>query len=612
MRVLPLAFAAAALAVAAVPAPAGAAVDAGSRVLLPVWASFDGDTPIGGARVFVEADGRPVPQSGGRTDRTEANGIALLEFDSLPRSFTVVVQGGRSEGRPVRGSLTADVRGYDAGDADIVYVNPVTTLIAAKDDRGYGPQAAARLVRRSLGLPAWLDTGADLQATDRWFGGDAFQDAAAKGIAPLVGRLTRRAAPRRVFRDPRARRAIAFAPVLAYLKDPALSLLKDFAIGKGQEITAKILSGLGLASEDLFDSGDIKEIRKRFDAVDRRLVELKELQQKALEGIQQNLYTSKVLPTIQPIADVKTAINKIDFLAETAQTNPKDAANAALTKRWLAFIRSKLDDGNVLKVLDIALGGRDAPPPRSSNILTEASRLTALRTRFFTDADSAAIRDVYDYYALVQAEAAFALAFSWYADSATYSQQTIDKELNAVVADVTDQEKRWVKPSVPASLVVDRETGLTWTRSPRVIDGKAFYLDYRTSSSLKVGSEGGFRLPTLAEWSRLVTRDGKPVDRNLPAWLAKNARIAGLQRDQWASDSAWGDPFGIFRDKYLQVSFFDLEDGKRFDYCQWGELAKCYKWYGETLTTRQLRWIERFREQAELVRPVKAGDYWWE
>ena len=60
------------------------------------------------------------------------------------------------------------------------------------------------------------------------------------------------------------------------------------------------------------------------------------------------------------------------------------------------------------------------------------------------------------------------------------------------------------------------------------------------------------------------------------------------------------------------MSFFDLEDGKRFDYCQWGELAKCYKWYGETLTTRQLRWIERFREQAELVRPVKAGDYWWE
>ena len=51
---------------------------------------------------------------------------------------------------------------------------------------------------------------------------------------------------------------------------------------------------------------------------------------------------------------------------------------------------------------------------------------TTFGTRFFTDADSAAIRDVYDYYALVQAEAAFALAFSWYAEPATYSQQTID------------------------------------------------------------------------------------------------------------------------------------------------------------------------------------------
>ena len=46
-----------------------------------------------------------------------------------------------------------------------------------------------------------------------------------------------------------------------------------------------------------------------------------------------------------------------------------------------------------------------------------------------------------------------------------------------------------------------------------------------------------------------------------------------------------------------QGEFWAIRDGKRFDYCQWGELAKCYKWYGETLTTRQLRWIERFREQ---------------
>lgn len=612
MRAFSIALAAAALAgVGAAPAAAETAVDTGSPVLVPVWATFDGDTPISGARVTVKAGGQTVSQSGGRTDRTEPSGIALLEFDRLPRSFTVVVTGGRSEGRPVRGSLEADVRSFDQGDADIVFVNPVTTLIAAKDDRGYGPKAAARLVRRSLGLPGWIDNGADLRATDRWFGGDAFQDAAARGIAPLVSRLTRRGAPRRTFRDPRARSAIAFAPVLAYLKDPALSLLKDFAIGKGKEVTAQILSGLGLASEDVFDGGDIKEIRKRFDAVDRRLVELKELQQKALEGIQQNLYASKVLPTIQPIADIKTAVNKIDFLAEKAVDDPKDAANAALAKRWLAFIKSKLDDGNVLKVLDIALGGRDAPPPRSSNILTEASRLTALRTRFFTDADSAAIRDVYDYYALAQAEAAFALAFSWYADPATYSDQTILKELNAVEKDVKEQEQRWVKPTVPQSLVVDRDTGLIWTRTPRVIDGKTFYEEYRRSSALTVGAEGGFRVPSFAEWTRLVTRDGKVVSKDLPSWLASNARITGLARDQWASGSVWPDPFGIFREKYLQLSFFDLQDGKQFDYCVFGELSKCFKWFGEKLTTKQLRWLTRFREQVLLVRPVKAGEFWW-
>src|SRR5215211_7946784 len=139
--------------VAGAPAPANADADAGSggrahsggtpasagerrgRVIVPVWALLDGDTPVSGARVRVYAGGlhavgrrRPLRQRhGARTERTYKSGVALLEFARLPRNFTVVVSGGSSEGRRLRGFLSARVRGYRAG--RVVHVNPVTTLV---------------------------------------------------------------------------------------------------------------------------------------------------------------------------------------------------------------------------------------------------------------------------------------------------------------------------------------------------------------------------------------------------------------------------------------------------------------------------------------------------
>jgi hypothetical protein len=111
--------------VAAAPAPAHTDAEAGpdgrvsaaatpaaggglrGRVIVPVWALLDGDTPLSGARVRVYAGGlravghrRPLRQlSGARAERTHKSGVALLEFARLPRSFTVVISGGRSEGR---------------------------------------------------------------------------------------------------------------------------------------------------------------------------------------------------------------------------------------------------------------------------------------------------------------------------------------------------------------------------------------------------------------------------------------------------------------------------------------------------------------------------------
>jgi hypothetical protein len=387
----------------------------------------------------VLVDGKAVGQTAGQPELTQAGGTAVLELASPPRNFTVVVTGGTSEGVPVRGALRADVRGY-AGGARTVYVNPVTTVIAAKVRRGYGPVAARRLVKCQLGLPARLDTGADLRGSDRWFGGDAFQNAAARGVAP-VGGLTRRGAAARRFRDPRAKSAIALAPILAYLKEPALNLLKDVAVKKGKQLVARVLAKTGLVSEDVFDSDDIKEIRARFDAVDQKLVELKGLVEGLSVALNGTAFSQLVATTNDTLANISQATESLAFLAKM---DPNDTTKAALARQRLKFIEDNLQAAP--RKLDVALGGGSSP--LADNILIAASRFVASRTRFFGAEESAKIEAVYDYYALAQARAALALTFYWEANPGTFSDTTIEAEQTKILRAVETQKKNFVKPAV--------------------------------------------------------------------------------------------------------------------------------------------------------------------
>ena len=142
-------------------------------MILPVWALLDGDTPVAGARVQVYArEGRAFERLHplrGDLKLTADSGLALLEFDSLPPSFLVVVRGGRAEGRALRGSLSARVRDYDE---TVVQVTPVTSLVE-RWERGEPSVDRTAEVHAALGIPDWADEF-DLHATDEWFDGDAF------------------------------------------------------------------------------------------------------------------------------------------------------------------------------------------------------------------------------------------------------------------------------------------------------------------------------------------------------------------------------------------------------------------------------------------------------
>ena len=167
-------------------------------MILPVWAQLDGDTSVAGAGVRVYAmrqRGKGKPGRGRRlrplhkaVPRTNDSGTALLEFARLPRTFTVVVSGGQANGRTLRGSLTARVRGYRS--AIVVYLTPVTSLIERwqHDEPGTNAARARATVYRALGIPRWADEF-DLEATDRWFDGDTFLERERRNFARAVPRL---------------------------------------------------------------------------------------------------------------------------------------------------------------------------------------------------------------------------------------------------------------------------------------------------------------------------------------------------------------------------------------------------------------------------------------
>ncbi len=201
------------LVAAAFAAPAGAATGepgAASRAgeeSLRLWAYFDGDTPVTGARVRAYSGGRELRERRGPGPVTTlSEGTGFLQFRELPRDFTIEVTGGRAGGRPVRGSLTAEVRGVR--DGDLVDVNPITTLADAWEDseEGRSQRRARNVVERTLGIRRIFDDY-DLYASDRWFDGDRFlrwtleQGSVGAGARALVDHIDEPGFDRRVFRD---------------------------------------------------------------------------------------------------------------------------------------------------------------------------------------------------------------------------------------------------------------------------------------------------------------------------------------------------------------------------------------------------------------------------
>jgi hypothetical protein len=422
------------LALAALAAPAGASdvdptrVSGTAKRSLHVWAYFDGDTPISGARVRVYAGGHQLREldAGPGPARTFPGGMALLRFSSLPDRIRLVVSGGRAGGRPVHGSLKANVRGV--GNGEVVHVNPVTTvadaLARAGEKRSHGQ--ARDVIERTLGIRQILDDH-DLYATDQWFDGDRFHRWTLRlgSVGAAVRELSRQIGQpgfdRRTFDpadggDPGARAgggATAATHINGLLDAlagaAALTGPQGFAVGALMVFVKEVINnGLGGSGQD--------DVSAKLQELSAQITQLQ-------NQIDKKFFELQIRDTEKMVTDIEETqakfVTALKWSTAAANQNlpasEREAARNALPNSMTNFMRAarNLVDQNVGAQLHKALTaqqGGTAQNPATAPALIPTIRREIGKEPFFTNESSRRLQQFFRYYEWAQTELATILS----------------------------------------------------------------------------------------------------------------------------------------------------------------------------------------------------------
>jgi hypothetical protein len=496
-------------------------------VILPVWAQLDGDTPVAGAGVRVYAmrqRGKGKPGRGrllrplhNAVPRTSDSGTALLEFAGLSRTFTVVVSGGQANGRTLRGSLTARVRGYRS--ATVVYVTPVTSLIERwqHDEPGVNRARARATVYRALGIPRWADD-LDLQATDRWFDGDTFLEGERRNLSrsiPQVLSEIRRGESVRFRPPPEETRpeGIGSPPpppppwwknyaqdARQFIKDGfaelGTSLLASGLEAGGKWLLGNLLDQWGLkeVKDFLLPKGDTEIIIDILNSMNARITDV----QRTVEGIKQGqaeLQYGNRVAELKPVLDSIDTINSnFKYLATLTKEDPTRVNYA---KQVVSKIQD-LDRMNPIVKMHRVLYYTD--PLNPNDLLKAASQVVATR-RFFGAESSAKVQSVYDFYALYEFQLGVILTNYWRTLPDTYSTATIQHYIDEIQTNVDTQARERLKPPVPADKFIDTRTMTMWDRKPSWVSGAGYRPD-EVCRCIRAGNICDLRDPNWADRAR--------------------------------------------------------------------------------------------------------------
>jgi hypothetical protein len=654
-----------------------------------VDANADGDTPIAGGLIHVDRCARPTSRrgvvagaslrqsNGARAERTNSAGVALLKFDRLPSCFIVSVSGGRANGRTVRGSLRTEARNQ-SDQIMSVLVTPVSTLTYAlrRAQPGMSTTRATRVVQRLLGIPSHFDD-IDLAADDTPFDGDRFMAAAFR--AGGTGRL-HRALLRTAQRDRRhtfhANKAgVAVAPlgddplglgewwketdvtklVKDGLKDFGLSLVSEGIQVGGKWVLGRLLDYWGLkdVKEFLLPKPDTEKIIEMIQELTKRVNNLQQTADTILKEVLAGQYDAATAPTVPIIDAIDTNQQEIVNLLKLKQDDP---GRVGATKRILASIASLEVQRNRLNLL------LTNPIPGVSNILVAASKKAATQDRWFRQAESQSVRDVYKYYAIYQLRLANLLVEYWNTRSCTntpvpqdcLSPTTIQLDLDKFETNI-EQQKTQLKPPLPAGTFIDRRTMRMWPQASWPLNGldalnwTAAWLPetctiaaFRTSCSgsrhspYPLPKRTNLPLPALGPWSdwKFPSEDdykglidGWEGESPL-AWLNKHTgfRTTTMSRENdrkrlsghmWLGDSFRPGYYGlyVYRANLSEPDKPGPHVWYQRAYMPVGREPTCSK--GPVVTTCTETQVDfsdirnNYTAQMLLWRPVQPGDYWW-
>ena len=451
-----------------------------TAVLLPVWADFDGSTPVSGGRVRVYAGG---PRKHAKTSLvplnrrravTNVHGVATLEYAHLPRQFIVTVGGGRVLGRALKGSLSTQVHGYGGGKAvggvgagRVVLLNPVTTLVDALQQVNprLSRARAQMLVDRALGIPKWVD-GIDLSVDDKWMDGRIFlRDIRAhltldRATGALVLKI-RHGKHVTTFHAPPSGHRGAAAAEDEWWKDIDISkLVKGGLSSLGQGIFQAIggggaswafsqflnAVGLGKLADALFP---LYHIVDQLNQIAAQVTAVKSLVETGIRATEHSQYNQLVSRVSDLDGDVTALWERMRYETSMSKDDPTlKNYNADL----IATIGKQLvENHTAIQDLNSVL----APSaPASYGILQAASAYLGSQ-KFFTQASAKTMQAVFDYYQLMQLRLSVLLTNYYSTRPDTFSPKTIrDTVINKITENIASQQAL-MKPTLPAGTFID-------------------------------------------------------------------------------------------------------------------------------------------------------------
>jgi hypothetical protein len=450
------------------------------------------DHPLAGADVAVfSKDGGLLFE---KTNATNARGIYPVKLMNLPKEFCVVVTdvdpNASSRFNLGQVVLSADVRNYNPV-RDVVYVNPVTTLVTGLLLRrpDFSLQQAQARVRRFLAMPANASLGAALRETQQ-FRSDYFSESTFLNQANEHGGelYFEEDLVNQMLDNPRATHPFSSTAQIGP-KSIANFIATNLAAGALEWVEGQ---GLGWVAQSAglttpgATAAQVMQLQQSLESlqssVDQLSKQLEQATQQILNELTKTQYLIIAQPALGLASDVNVVEQNLDYYVQGCPPLPGDgtlesagaipagwcAAQGALVSSQLSDIRINGSYENLSKSL------LDNPTLGIKGMIHLFSQSAGQSVRFFRPADSTRVQNMFDYWEAVETQAANLKVELWHLNDAQNNpggrKQLTDFLGNPELKPPTTgafqatnaDELQLMFPAVPVGAVVDTKTLLMW------------------------------------------------------------------------------------------------------------------------------------------------------